>query len=311
MASVMPLNISMEGRCNLMWAMAVACGTQTLIWLALTLLALYAIDYAATYLHEDDWPHVWRLISSQASLCLGLAVLYLPGCVLAVECTSATCCPQFGRVLSIWLLATTVAMFCAQVTFWIMSGSEDNLRAQFHRSMLRGLALYTTDLSWKANLDLAQYSLACCGVDGLHDWNGSDWLHEGTFNVNKSIEMESYQIPGIVPWSCCKQEYGSACLHDILQLSDWAHLWKDKPEQVEESLHSAGCVDIIIHPIAVALFLPWWWCLAPLSLCLHISMTVMAQYLYTSTANSVLLGDPISTAPGWLLHHRKGAVSKQ
>lgn len=108
------------------------------------------------------------------------------------------------------------------------------------------------------------------------------------------------------------------CLHDPLQQAQSAHLWKEQPKLVVESINTDGCLNKLRGPIRLSM-------IGFLIICIFLiilqvfgieyiqfflittinvfqfAIIIVSRLLYTSAKNAIILRDPEGESPGYLL----------
>nr|CAD7202123.1 unnamed protein product [Timema douglasi] len=269
----------------------------------LVLTSAYVIINVKPYLDTDDQAPFRWIFSGLIVHGAMVMMLHLIGQLFCKECSSPTKHPNFPRWLSMWLLVTLFILVLGIVIASKCRACATALRLLIHSSMFGGLGQYLHDVKWKSLLDTLQQELKCCGVEGPQDWRTTSWIpldqfREESTTVSKYVEVDGRVLPPVLPWSCCNPSSDIPCLHDPLQQRHIAYLWDDRSEHILASIHPQGCLSAILSPVNYALVATI--VFNALGFVLHVIVIVMCRYLYVSTRNSVFLGDPKCTAPGWL-----------
>ncbi|XP_057652761.1 peripherin-2-like [Diorhabda carinulata] len=171
------------------------------------------------------------------------------------------------------------------------------------QSIITGMNQYLQDLSWKEVIDKLQYSHECCGLISFQDWHDEKWLTKYHIDTKSTVikqlrtNDEVLTLP-VVPWSCCKVDFPMQCLHDPIQQTEFTHLWVAEPTFVTDSINTKGCLNILRKPITwtINAFVT----VVSFLTIIHVLIFIVSRLLYTSSRNSILLGDPEEPAPGWI-----------
>ncbi|KAI4461452.1 tetraspanin ec2 domain superfamily [Holotrichia oblita] len=171
-------------------------------------------------------------------------------------------------------------------------------------SLEKGIQNYLVSAKWKRTIDIWQYKLQCCGVDDYNDWYQLSWMDKYHIDINNRISQslrlsqEKLHFP-VVPWSCCRIKFPMQCLHDPLQQAQSAHLWKEQPKLVVESINTDGCLNKLRAPIRLSMI--GFLIICIFLIILQLAIIIVSRLLYTSAKNAIILRDPEGESPGYLL----------
>ncbi|KAJ9574121.1 hypothetical protein L9F63_008535 [Diploptera punctata] len=134
-------------------------------------------------------------------------------------------------------------------------------------SLLQGMTQYLNDPLWKKMFDHLQSEMECCGTLSYSDWYSISWinvdyLRHDSRTVQHYSAVDGRVLPPVVPWSCCNPHVPFHCLHTPCNKRLRIQLGK---------------------------------------IFLKIVTIVLARYLYTSSCNSIIFGDPSGYSYGWLI----------
>ncbi|XP_054269214.1 uncharacterized protein LOC128990710 [Macrosteles quadrilineatus] len=166
------------------------------------------------------------------------------------------------------------------------------------------MSRYMTTPSWSSALDQLQNFLECCGVQGPSDWYNTTWIpleKLGNTNVDSELVRATGRVlVPLVPSSCCRTS-SPDCGH-LPWLNDKTRSLADIRLADPSLLYSAGCEESIKNNLAWDLLVFKF--ILMVEILLQAVLVLVGRFLYSSTLNSVMLGRPEGSAPGWLVGPR-------
>ncbi|CAH0554689.1 unnamed protein product [Brassicogethes aeneus] len=294
--------LSAKKRCNLLYIISALCIIQALIGGAITGPSIYIYVSIAPIVSGDS-AEIKFVFATTGIFGTHVIFDWLIGISVGRRCFSNAKKKSTRNLLLIWCCTGSNTI----INLIIIASLTKKLNKQIGRSMKNSLQSsmrnYLRDESVKMSMDELQYYEKCCGIYSYEDWHELSWLSKYEIDVNSEGFKryregdENVHLP-IVPWSCCKLEFPTQCLHDPLQQTMNAHLWKNEPNIVTDSINANGCLDIVWKPITkiLAVFAV----LISISTILHIIIFCLMRILYTSCRNLYLLPDQKGLSPGWV-----------
>uniref|UniRef100_A0A1B6L522 Tetraspanin n=1 Tax=Graphocephala atropunctata TaxID=36148 RepID=A0A1B6L522_9HEMI len=202
----------------------------------------------------------------------------------------------------IWCVLLLLSLVVVAVLETLLNRLQDSVDAEVGPRFQHGTSRYLDGSEWQAAVDRIQSFLGCCGVEGHTDWYTTTWLPASALNTDPSLYSKVLQPNGkllvpLVPSSCCRSQ-GGDCGHKGWLTStnrSWSNIKPVDPSLV----YTRGCKLAIVQTISSDVLISR---VFYLIICMvEVVMLVCTRYLYSSTVNSMLLGQPKGTAPGWLL----------
>uniref|UniRef100_A0A1B6FX53 Tetraspanin n=1 Tax=Cuerna arida TaxID=1464854 RepID=A0A1B6FX53_9HEMI len=165
-----------------------------------------------------------------------------------------------------------------------------------------GTSRYMETREWQAAVDRIQRFLQCCGVESYTDWYTSTWIPISALNTDPSLYSRVMKPNGkllvpLVPSSCCRSE-GGECGHQGW-MTQTNRSWSDMKAVDPSLIYTKGCKAAIWRTIYTDVLI--FQILNYVSDVVMLLMLTCTRFLYSSTFNSAMLGQPRGKAPGWLL----------
>ncbi|XP_046674593.1 uncharacterized protein LOC124363386 [Homalodisca vitripennis] len=181
---------------------------------------------------------------------------------------------------------------------YLMSSVETEIGPRYQH----GASRYMDLSEWQSAVDRIQSFLECCGVEGYTDWYTSTWIPISALKIDSSLYSKVMQPNGkllvpLVPSSCCRSQ-GGECGHRGW-LTESNRSWSNMKAVDPSLIYTKGCKAAIWHTIYTDVLI--FTILSYAFSVLMILMLLCTRYLYSSTFNSTMLGQPRGKAPGWLL----------
>lgn len=228
---------------------------------------------------------------------------YLIGIKISEKCFNRAHKRSTKKHLICWILAGCNIIANIFVVAVLARYVSSHIVKSMKHSLEKGIRFYLRDADWKIMIDQLQVDFQCCGIASYKDWHNITWLSSRHLDI-KSEVVKGWRLTSdvmhfpVIPWSCCKLDFPMQCLHDPLQQVQSAHLWREQPEFVLESINNEGCLKIIKSPIEKSLTA--FVLVGSLIVILQLCIIVLSRLVYTSSRNAVVLRDPYGYSPGWV-----------